>query len=276
MPAFVGSQSQAGPVTGAFVGTVSQIDPDAQAYINTSGATDVTGINQFVLGVKALGLWTSFVCWPLRSSQSAGTGTVAYSLGGLGTFNGTLVNGPTWGADGVSFVRTSTQHITTLMQLGGTIDFSFFLVGTPNDDGGGAGGQISFLGTRNSPITTTVCTLFADSGADNITSSFVITPTPSQARPAGALTVLSVFQPATPLVRQSVNSGAFVDAIPSSSPAGATQPALYIGAQGPLLGDRGYNGSLAFAAAFSQNVASYLSALPAVYKSTLGIGLSLP
>jgi len=47
------------------------------------------------------------VCWPLRSAQNAGTGTVAYSLGGLGTFNGTLVNGPTWSASGVVFAATN-------------------------------------------------------------------------------------------------------------------------------------------------------------------------
>jgi hypothetical protein len=41
------------------------------------------------------------VCWPLRSSQNAGTGTTAYSLGGVGTYNGSLVNGPTWGPNGV-------------------------------------------------------------------------------------------------------------------------------------------------------------------------------
>jgi hypothetical protein len=52
------------------------------------------------------------VCWPLRSSQNAGTGTTAYSLGGLGTFNGTLVSGPTWGAGGISF-DGSNDHIST-------------------------------------------------------------------------------------------------------------------------------------------------------------------
>ena len=84
------------------------IDPDAQAFIDASGATDIQGINDFVKGVKALGLWSSMVCWPLRSTQNAGTGSTAYSLGGLGTYNGTLVNGPTWGADGVNFNGTST------------------------------------------------------------------------------------------------------------------------------------------------------------------------
>lgn len=58
-------------------------------------------ILEFIKELKDLGFWNSMVCWPLRSSQNAGTGTTAYSLGGLGTFNGTLTNGPTWGTSGV-------------------------------------------------------------------------------------------------------------------------------------------------------------------------------
>jgi hypothetical protein len=83
--------------------TNTAVDTDAQTFITTSGATDKEGIDQFVKGVKNLGLWNSMVCWPLRSAQNAGTGTTAYSLGGLGTLNGTLVNGPTWASNGLDF-----------------------------------------------------------------------------------------------------------------------------------------------------------------------------
>jgi len=100
------------------------IDPDAQAFIDVSGAIDIEGIKSFVIGVKALGLGSSMVCWPLRSSQNAGTGSTAYSLGGLGTYNATLVNGPTWGADGVTFnsnnsaiIQTSLSRTSTPMTL---------------------------------------------------------------------------------------------------------------------------------------------------------------
>jgi len=87
------------------------IDSDVLAFVAASGATDVAGLDAFVKGVKDLGLWDSMVSWPLRSSQNAGTGTTAYSLGGLGTFNGTLVNSPTWGTDGISFDSASSQQI---------------------------------------------------------------------------------------------------------------------------------------------------------------------
>jgi hypothetical protein len=102
-------------------------DPDARAFISTAGITDQVAkgqINAFVVGVKALGLYNNMVCWTLRSTQNAGTGTTAYSLGGLGTFNGTLTNGPTWGTNGISFTRTSSQSIFT--DLGTTISSSNF------------------------------------------------------------------------------------------------------------------------------------------------------
>lgn len=91
-------------------------DADATAFAARSGATDVAALSAFVKGVKELGLWSSMVCWPLRSSQNAGTGTTAYSLGGLGTYNGTLVNGPTWGADALDFAA-NTSALTTSVSV---------------------------------------------------------------------------------------------------------------------------------------------------------------
>jgi hypothetical protein len=85
---------------------ISGFDADAAAYFERAGVTDATAkaqINAFVKGVKDLGLYNNMVSWPLRSAQNAGSGTTAYSLGGLGTYNGTLTNGPTWSADGVVF-----------------------------------------------------------------------------------------------------------------------------------------------------------------------------
>jgi hypothetical protein len=66
-------------------------------------------IIDFAQGIDRLGLWNSMVCWPLRSSQNAGSGTTAFSLGGLGQFNGTLAGStpPTWGANGVNFAGTA-------------------------------------------------------------------------------------------------------------------------------------------------------------------------
>jgi hypothetical protein len=101
-------------------GTVAGFDADAAAYFDRAGVTDATAkaqINAFVKGIKNLGLYNNMVCWPLRSTQNAGTGTTAYSLGGFGIYNGTLTNGPTWGADGVAldgvndFIATSLGNV---------------------------------------------------------------------------------------------------------------------------------------------------------------------
>lgn len=57
-------------------------------------------LNKFIVGIKKLGLWNSMVCWPMRSIHNAGRGSTVYSLGGLGTFNGSLQNSPVWNSDG--------------------------------------------------------------------------------------------------------------------------------------------------------------------------------
>ena len=91
-----------------------------QGYLNVCNITSATPrqqIRDFSKGINDLGLWNSMVCWPLRSSQNYGSGTTAFSLGGLGTFNGTLTNGPTWGDDGVTF-DASTKHINVPSAVG--------------------------------------------------------------------------------------------------------------------------------------------------------------
>ena len=84
------------------------LDNDTLAYAARakagSGKTilpeNLRQINKFVIGIKKLGLWNSMVCYPMRSIHNAGTGSTVYSLGGLGVYNGTMVNGPTWQSDG--------------------------------------------------------------------------------------------------------------------------------------------------------------------------------
>jgi hypothetical protein len=130
-------------------------DPDALAYVQASGATDIDNINTFVVGIKALGLWNSMVCWPLRSTQNAGTGSTAYSLGGLGTYNGTLVNGPTWGADGV-VAATNNSYIQTAISITLSTIGEFSVVGVGNIPSGsnrrliGSNGFTTILSTTAS------------------------------------------------------------------------------------------------------------------------------
>ena len=79
-------------------------DGDADRYFQRATVRDAIGrfeVCLFVRGMKTLGLWQNMVSWPMRSYQNAGTGSTAYSLGGLGTFDGTLVNSPPWSVDGI-------------------------------------------------------------------------------------------------------------------------------------------------------------------------------
>lgn len=106
-------------------------DGDAIAYCKRSGATDRAAINAFVRGVKSLGLWENMVCWPLRSSQNAGTGATVYSLGGLGTYNGTRVNDPAWAADGLT-ASTTNSYVQTELPITLSTFGAFSVVGVGN------------------------------------------------------------------------------------------------------------------------------------------------
>ena len=96
------------------------LDRDAREYMARAGVTDAaarTQINEFVRGMRSLGLWDKMVCWPLRSAQNASTSTTAHSLGGMGTFPGTLTNGPTWETDGVQFATDATTGRNRLIVI---------------------------------------------------------------------------------------------------------------------------------------------------------------
>ena len=74
-------------------------DADADRYFQRASVNNVLGrfeVCLFVRGMKTLGLWQNMVSWPMRSYQNIGTGSTVYSLGGLGTFDGTLFNSAAW------------------------------------------------------------------------------------------------------------------------------------------------------------------------------------
>ena len=87
-------------------------------------------IVDFAQGIDQLGLWNSMVCWPLRASQNASTTLTAYSLGGLGTYNGALTNIPSssWATDGLYGTSTSSNVATSLQLPTGNSDRSILAV----------------------------------------------------------------------------------------------------------------------------------------------------
>jgi hypothetical protein len=99
-------------------------DVDGDAYLSRASVTDIIGraeVLWFTRGIKSLGLWNNMVSWPLRSYQNTGTGSTVRSLGGFGTFDGTMVNGPSWSIDGITF-GSNTQYIQYSPNF--TVDFT--------------------------------------------------------------------------------------------------------------------------------------------------------
>jgi len=99
---------------------ISGFDSDAAAYFERAGVTDATAkaqINAFVKGMKDLSLYNNMICWPLRSAQNKGSGTTAYGLGGIGIYNATLINGPTWGTDEISLDGVNDSFSAVLPEL---------------------------------------------------------------------------------------------------------------------------------------------------------------
>jgi hypothetical protein len=84
-----------------------QLDNDTKKYVkrlNYNGVktpTDIYSVDQFIRGLKDLGVWNDVLDgWLMRSDQNAGSGSKVYSL--KNTFNnGTLENGGTWTANGI-------------------------------------------------------------------------------------------------------------------------------------------------------------------------------
>jgi hypothetical protein len=120
----------------ANISGISLYDGDAAAYFTTAGITDATAkaqINAFVKGIKNLGAWSSIVFWMLRSNQNAGAGTTAYSLGGYGTYNGSLSSSGLWATDGLSI--TNASYLNTGLTLGASPNSLFAIINVDSDPG---------------------------------------------------------------------------------------------------------------------------------------------
>jgi hypothetical protein len=274
----------------AFPFVTASFDPDARAFVNTSGATDRAAINYFVKGIKRLGLWDDMVCWPLRSAQNAGTGSTAYSLGGLGTFNGTLVNGPTWGANGVQrnsgangFISIPSLEIATYGQFSilGAISLSAvanaaqinLLAVEYNTESVSATGRIGFYtqtdGVRNVLIQANN-TLAQDVKREFTSTTSTITDNAFHFF-GGSITP----QPA--MARTLTRNGSSIGS-DSGSMAGTWDA---VGSNSAILAAQGNNTSYTAKSSFAMFVSSAITAanqndVYSLYKSTLGQGLGLP
>lgn len=258
-------------------------DADASTYFTTAGVTSTAGrqqISRFVTGIKDLGLWSSMVCWPLRSSQNAGTGTTAYSLGGLGSYNGTLTNGPTWGANGITFDGTNDYIITdvevsdypsgvSILSVFNaqtdTQDFSMFF----GDEGDGGSGRhfcmIRRAGSANQVTIVTNLTGGSITSTQNITFGQFNQVHARVVAPSNFISVNSTAE------TSATGSGTFTvtpiteDRIGFGARQKATSPAFYA------------KMTASFGALFSSaSSSSQMQSVKSLYKTTLGQGLGLP
>lgn len=112
-----------------------------QGPIVTATANSRALILEFIKGVKVLGLWNNFVCWPLRSSQNASTTLTAQSLGGLGTYNASLTNGGVgaWGVNGLTTNGSSGSYLYVPTYPVVTTPHSLFGVNTLSTAGSSGG-----------------------------------------------------------------------------------------------------------------------------------------
>jgi Concanavalin A-like lectin/glucanases superfamily len=215
-------------------------------------------INNFVKGIKSLGLWNQMVCWPLRASQNAGGGTTAFSLGGLGQFNGTLVNAPIWGDDGVSgFLQNSSRRIETSVGYNFSTQNSIFACARKT-----AAGDLRLVGQSNETplfVGTTEIRYFNGASAGGTATHPGTNVRSTYSHAFGSSTVVGIVNGGTPV------SSAY-------SPNNLAMQ-FFIG-QG---GTNGWVGDISFFAYFSQQIAtSTHSQLHSLYRQTLGLGLGLP
>jgi hypothetical protein len=129
-----------------------QFDIDTKRYLNRVNTyralnnlpdiqkSDAVDIDNFIIGLKDLGMWTNTLCWLMRDIHNVGIGTTLLSLGGIGQYNGTLVNGPTWGVNGITYDGVD-DVISTQFTLGAVRVFCGVVGNMPT-----TGGKGNFLG----------------------------------------------------------------------------------------------------------------------------------
>ena len=65
---------------------------------------DAVDIDNFIIGLKDLGVWYNAVAWLMRSKYNVGAGTNVLSFGGTSSnYDGNMTTGASWGLSGINF-----------------------------------------------------------------------------------------------------------------------------------------------------------------------------
>lgn len=254
------------------------IHPVAESYflkVSAAGGNvvDKDIVNTFVWELSRIIDPQFWVCWPLRSSQNIGTGTTAFSLGGLGNYPGTLVNGPVWSESGL-IQNATQQRIATQFNLSLTMSF-FGVVNRASAD------TWIYLGQRintssNNPInlalhqpTSQARFVYYNPTSRTVAGASGTTADVFQAHGfAWTPNVVSIWRDATQLTNNS--------AIPSGPMiVGDQQNNIMIGNSFGGIADS--RGTFPFACLINTTITnSIYSQIYNLYKNTLGKGLGLP
>jgi hypothetical protein len=263
---------------------ISGFDADAAAYFERAGVTDATAkgqINAFVKGIKDLGIYNSMVSWPLRSTQNAGTGTTAYSLGGWGTFNGTFAGSPTWVANGLSFT-TSDSVSSDINSISDDFTLVFCASGTGTQTSFsqyfGIQGRTGTAGNQaeiQTPTTVQINLQMRNSGSAGFTSDSLDNPF-YLSNPSPFAIISSSIKTSTSLMN--------IRNLNNATSASGTYVAGTATLNRMQLNGR-WTGSAvqlqvamtsSFCAIFTPSIDASLTSFYTLYKNTLGTGLGLP
>jgi hypothetical protein len=259
----------------AYAETGSNILLVNEAQLRTAGTLLTQTINPrsqidaFVRGVKDLGLWNNILFWPLRSYQNANSGLIAYSLGGLGTFNGSLSGMTTslWRNSGLNLDGVNDQILTSFTGAGSSVFCGY--AGTCQQSGSAShkGNMFGALNSNNQAIYwTNPRTGF---GAEFRYSASNTNVDDNKLGGHHFWATRGVSGSAT---RAYIDGSLVATAgTASSTPSPLSQSSGFTIGRYP----GGFAGSLAFAVVTTADVSSP-SSFYNLYKTTLGVGLGLP
>jgi hypothetical protein len=258
---------------------ISGYDADAAAYFDRAGVTDTTAkiqINAFVKGMKNLSLYNNMVSWPLLSSQNKGSGTTAYSLGGLGIYDGTLVNGPTWGTGGITFDGTNDYINSNFNPFSAGLNAGSHFLGVVTLANPSAAGYSQLIGNE-------AASNFDDGtglsriGSSGLTFYFVGNELGSNSSTIQTIVGMSGAQRQNASQNQFIRNGQEIAT--SNDTLGRFANNNYFIGAGNSNGTPSYFSevTLAFAFVFSTSLSTgNLSSFYSLYKTTMGSGLGLP
>ena len=221
---------------------------------------DINSVSDFVKGLKIYNLWGDIAFWSLRANQNAGSGTIAYSLGGLGRYDGTLTNGPTWQANGITFDGTNDY-----------INVPF------TDKSGYTAHNFGAIASLTSVATTRIAVQAGGPWIGVIGATQLLTVSDD-----GADTSLGAYTNNTFFAANYDKSGSSYRAYRAGALIGTTTTAVTLNSTPLLIGAYATNvlfwsGTISFVHLFNKSLtAGENLSLYNLYKSTLGKGLNLP